>query len=189
MQVQVTIQQEQILRAIVAARAEIQAAVALFQAAIQQAGGGPVTLTADAIQAVTLRLRATAQALAIFRSGQVQIARVIVGGVDINAEQRQVVEAALAAAAAVDAALEAFQRLLLMAQTGGGQVTISQAAAQMLLVSLQAVAESLAALELRQRQLIQVSTQTPPAGGGQVPPFQIPGLGLRFPQFPGFGGL
>ncbi|HWI62271.1 MAG TPA: hypothetical protein VNT75_10570 [Symbiobacteriaceae bacterium] len=181
----ITIMQEQVLRAIVAARAEVNGAIAILQTAIQAAGAvGNVTLTAEQIQAVLVRLRASAQALAAFRGAQQQTVRVVVGGVDITAAQNQVLEAIAAVAAAIDAQIAAFQRLLLQANAAGGAVLLSQAAAQMLVASLQSIAESLVMLEARQRQLVQLTTTS---GGGAPTPTPTPTPG--FPQFPGFPGF
>ncbi|HWI53083.1 MAG TPA: hypothetical protein VNT01_13165 [Symbiobacteriaceae bacterium] len=173
-QTSIMIMQQQVLRAIVAARAEVTAALALVQASIQQAAGGPVTLSAQTLQAVLVRLQAAAQALAAFRGAQMQQVRVVVGNVDVTATQNQILEAIAAAAAAIDAQIAAVQQLLTQANAMGGQVTISNAAAQALAVSLRSVAESLVMLEARQQQLVNITTS---AGGGQAQP--------QAPVFPG----
>ncbi|HYF80178.1 MAG TPA: hypothetical protein VD973_23960 [Symbiobacteriaceae bacterium] len=185
-QTSIMILQEQVLQAIVAARAEVNAALALLQAAVQQAGGGNVTLTAATLQAVLVRLRAAAQSLAAFRGQQTQMVRVVVGGIDVTATQNQILEALTAAAAAIDAQVAAIQGLLAQANAMGGAVVISQAAAQMLVASLSSIAQSLVALEARQRQLVNITTS---GGGGAPAPAPTPGF-PQFPQFPGFpGGL
>jgi len=184
-QTSIMILQEQVLRAIVAARAEVNAAVALIQAAIQQAGGGNVTLSASTLQAVVARLQAAAAALAAFRAGQMQQVRVVVGNVDVTATQNQILEAIAAAAAAIDAQIAAAQQLLAQANAMGGAVVISQAAAQMLLVAVRSVAESLVMLEARQRQLVNITAQ----GGGAAPtPTPTPAF-PQFPMLPGFPPL
>lgn len=192
-QTSIMILQEQVLQAIVGARAEVNAAVGLLQTAIQQSGGGNVTLTAATLQAILVRLQAAAQALAAFRGQQAQMVRVVVGNVDVTATQNQILQALTAAAAAIDAQIQAVQGLLAQANAMGGSVVISQAAAQMLLASFNAIAQSLVALEARQRQLVNITT----SGGGAAPtptPTPPPTFPMfptfpTFPQFPGLGGL
>ncbi|MDF2627140.1 MAG: hypothetical protein K0R39_971 [Symbiobacteriaceae bacterium] len=181
----IVIMQEQVLRAVVAARAEVNAAVSLLQQSIQQAGGtGNVTLTTATIQAILLRLRAAAASLAAFRGQQMQQVRVVIGGVDVTATQNQILEAIAAAAAAIDAQISAFQGLLAQANAMGGAVVISQAQAQALLASLNSIAQSLVMIEARQRQLVNITMQ---GGGGAAP---APAPQPQFPQFPMFpGGL
>lgn len=189
-QTSIMILQEQVLQAIVAARAEVNAALSLVQAAVQQAGGGNVTLTAATLQAVLVRLQAAAQSLAAFRGQQSQMVRVVVGGIDVTATQNQILQALTAAAAAIDAQISAVQGLLAQANAMGGSVVISQAAAQMLVASLSSIAQSLVALEARQRQLVNITTSG--GGGGAPTPTPTPGFPQfpQFPQFPGFpGGL
>lgn len=186
----IMILQEQVLQAIVAARAEVNASLNLLQAAIQQAGGGNVTLTSATLQAILVRLQAAAQSLAAFRGQQAQMVRVIVGNVDVTATQNQILQALTAAAAAIDAQITAIQGLLAQANAMGGSVVISQAAAQMLVASLSSIAQSLVALEARQRQLVNITT----SGGGAAPtpaPTPTPMFPQfpQFPQFPGLGGL
>lgn len=154
------IQQTQSANVLAQAQVSVNAVISALQQVIAQATGNTVTLSAQLLQSVLLQLNIAANLTAQARVQQQQTATVLIGGAQATGAQAQIIEAISRVQAQINVVIQTFQQLLAQAQAQGGNVTISIAAAQQLLISLQVIVQAIVQIIAAQTQLI--------TGGGAI---------------------
>lgn len=154
------IQQSQSANVLAQAQVAVNAVINALQQVIAQASGNTVTLSAALLQSVLLQLNIAANLTAQARVQQQQSAQVLIGGAQATGTQMQIIEALAQVQAQINVVIQTFQQLLAQAQAMGGNVTISLAAAQQLLITLQVIVQAIVQIIAAQTQII--------SGGGAI---------------------